>query len=125
MFEWCMSRADVTFAVRVRPGAARTTVGGGYDGVLGPAIVVAVNAPAVDGRANQAALAALARALGVRLRQVGVRSGERGRDKLITVVDPPADLSERLNALRDGVVRDGALRDGALRDDTPGDGGAA
>ena len=42
--------------VRVRPGASRTAVGGRYDGPLGPALVVAVTAPAVDGRATEAAL---------------------------------------------------------------------
>jgi hypothetical protein len=31
-----------------------------------------------------------------------VRSGERGRDKLLTVADPPVDLPDRLLALRNG-----------------------
>jgi uncharacterized protein len=97
-----MSRADVTFAVRVRPGASRTSVGGSYDGALGPALVVAVSAPAVDGRANRAVLEAVVTALGLRRGQVAVRSGERGRDKLLRVVDPPVDLPDRLLALRNG-----------------------
>jgi uncharacterized protein YggU (UPF0235/DUF167 family) len=63
---------------------------------------VAVGAPAVDGRANTATLAALADALGVGRRQVRLRSGERGRDKLVTVTDPPVDLAERLRALLHG-----------------------
>jgi uncharacterized protein YggU (UPF0235/DUF167 family) len=102
MFEWCMSRAEVTFAVRVRPGASRTSVGGSYDGALGPAVVVAVREPAVDGRANKATLAAIARALGLTRGQVELRTGDRGRDKLITVLNAPTDLSDRLRALRDG-----------------------
>ena len=97
-----MSRAEVTFPVRVRPGASRTAVGGRYDGVWGPAIVVAVSARAVDGQANRAALAAVADALGIGRRQLAVKAGERARDKLITVADPPADLPERLLRLRDG-----------------------
>jgi uncharacterized protein YggU (UPF0235/DUF167 family) len=91
-----------TVAVRVKPGARRTTVGGRHDGPLGPAVVVAVNAPAVDGRATEAARRALAEALGVRRAAVGLRSGAASRDKLYSVSDPPANLAERVRALRDG-----------------------
>jgi uncharacterized protein len=48
------------FAVRVRPGVRHTTVGGRWDGPSGAALMVAVTAPAVDGRANAAVLEALA-----------------------------------------------------------------
>jgi uncharacterized protein YggU (UPF0235/DUF167 family) len=63
--------------------------------------VVAVREPAVDGRANRAVLEAVARSLGVPLSRVQVRTGERGRDKLLTIVDPPADLADRVRALRE------------------------
>ena len=89
-----------TFAIRVRPGASRTAVGGRYDGALGPALVVAVSEPAVDGRANAAVLVALTKALGLGKRQLTVHSGVRGRDKVIAVEDPPPDLAARLAALR-------------------------
>jgi uncharacterized protein YggU (UPF0235/DUF167 family) len=103
VLEWFMSAAEAfTFPVRVRPGAARTAVGGRYDGPLGAAVVVAVNAPAVDGRATEAARRATAEALGLRRSAIAVRSGDRSRDKLFTVADPPADLADRLRALRDG-----------------------
>lgn len=91
-----------TFAVRVRPGASRTAVGGRYDGPAGAALVVAVTAPAVDGRATEAALRATATALGVRRSAIGVRSGETSRDKVFIVEPAPADLAERVAALRDG-----------------------
>ena len=68
----------------------------------GPALVVAVHAPAVDGRATEAARRALAEALGVRPARVALRSGATSRDKLFTVTAPPADLDRRLRALRDG-----------------------
>ncbi len=96
-----MSLGEVTVAVRVRPRASRATVGGSHGGAHGPAIVVAVREPAVDGRATQAALDAVARALGLGRDQVRLRTGGHSRDKLFTIVDPPADLAERLRALRD------------------------
>lgn len=88
-------------AVRVKPGCARTRVGGRYDGPYGPALVVAVPAPAVDGRATEAARRALATALGVRPAGVDLRTGAASRDKLFTISDPPADLEARVRALRD------------------------
>jgi uncharacterized protein YggU (UPF0235/DUF167 family) len=91
-----------TVAVRVRPGASRTAVGGRYDGPLGPAVVVAVNAPPVDGRATEATRVALASALGVPRSAVALRAGAASRDKLFAVTEPPADLAERVRALRDG-----------------------
>jgi len=105
VIEWCMSRGEVlTFAVRVRPGASRTRVGGSYDGAFGPALVVAVTAPAVDGRATEAALRATSDALALRRASLSVRAGETSRDKLFAVVSPPVDLAERLRALREGTA---------------------
>jgi uncharacterized protein YggU (UPF0235/DUF167 family) len=91
-----------TIAVRVKPGASRTAVGGRHQGPYGPALVVAVTAPAVDGRATEAVLRATAAALGLHRRDLTLRAGQRSRDKLITVADPPPDLTDRLLALRDG-----------------------
>ncbi|MDG4832134.1 DUF167 domain-containing protein [Solwaraspora sp. WMMD1047] len=96
----------VTVAVRVRPGASRTRVGGRYDGPLGPALVISVNAPPVDGRATEAARRALADALRVRPAAVTLRSGAASRDKLFLVRPAtPAGtptMSERIDRLRDG-----------------------
>ncbi|WP_091944241.1 DUF167 domain-containing protein [Trujillonella endophytica] len=69
--------------VRVRPGAGRTAVGGSHDGAL----VVRVSAPAVDGRATEAALAAVAEALGLRRRDVELVTGATSRTKVIAVPD--------------------------------------
>jgi uncharacterized protein YggU (UPF0235/DUF167 family) len=88
----------------VKPGAARTRVGGRHDGPRGPSLVVAVTAPAVDGRATEAARRALAEALRVRPAAVSLRSGVTGRDKLFVVASPPADLADRVRALRGGVA---------------------
>ncbi|HET9139364.1 DUF167 domain-containing protein [Actinophytocola sp.] len=82
------------FAVRVRPGAGRTTVGGRWPAATGDALIVVVSAPAVDGRANEAVRRALAEAFGVRRAQVAIVRGERSRDKLIAV-DIEPDRAER------------------------------
>lgn len=84
-------------AIRVRPGASRTRAGGVYGD---DRLVVAVTARAVDGAATEAALAALADALGVRRRHVHLVSGATSRDKLVDVDDSAADdLAVRLNTL--------------------------
>ncbi len=89
-----------TVAVRVRPGASRTRVGGTYGEGPDARLVVAVGARAVDGAATAAVLQAVADALGVRPRQVVLRHGATSRDKLLEVLDPPDDLGERLEQLR-------------------------
>ena len=88
-------------AVRVRPGAGRTSVGGRYDGPHGPALIVAVGAPAVDGRATEAVRRALAEALGVRAAAVALKIGATSRDKVFTV-DGDGDVERRVTDLRDG-----------------------
>jgi uncharacterized protein len=86
----------VRVAIRVRPGASRTRVGG----LHGDRVVVAVSARAVDGAATEAALAALADGLGVRRRHVRLVSGATSRDKLVEVDDDAAsDLAERVARL--------------------------
>jgi len=94
-------RAPFTFPVRVKPGASRTRVGGRYEGPYGPALVVAVTAPPVEGRATEAVLRAVADALGLRPRDVSLRAGTTGRDKLLAVADPDPGLTTRLTVLRD------------------------
>ncbi|HSK26249.1 MAG TPA: DUF167 domain-containing protein [Jiangellales bacterium] len=89
----------VRVTLRVRPGASRTRVGG----VRGEALVVAVQAPAVDGRATEAALAALAEAVGVRRRAVRLVSGLTSRDKVVEIdasVAPLEVVAARLAELR-------------------------
>lgn len=82
----------------MRPGASRTRVGG----LHGDRLVVAVQARAVDGAATEAALAAVADALGLRRRHVSLVAGATSRDKVVEVdaglVD--AALAARLEALR-------------------------
>ncbi|ACY98457.1 protein of unknown function DUF167 [Thermomonospora curvata DSM 43183] len=86
----------VRVAIRVGPGASRTKVGGAH----GEALVVKVAARAVEGKATEAALRAVADALGVRRRDVRLISGATSREKLIEVDGDERALTEKINALR-------------------------
>ena len=91
--------------VRVKPGASRAGVGGDHDGAL----VVRVAARAVDGRATEAALRALAKALGVRRSEVALVTGAVSRTKLVDVATgsrTDAELAELVNQLRSLAPRD-------------------
>ncbi|WP_436521964.1 DUF167 domain-containing protein [Actinoplanes sp. HUAS TT8] len=94
--------AGVSVAVRVRPGAGRTKVGGSYPGPHGPALIIAVGAPAVDGKATEAVRRALADALGVRAAAVALRIGATSRDKVFTVDASPDEIAVRLTPLLGG-----------------------
>jgi uncharacterized protein YggU (UPF0235/DUF167 family) len=82
-------------SIRVSPNSSRTKVGGRR----GEALVVRVTDAAVDGRATEAAMRALAHALGVPRRDVGLRSGATSRDKIVEVVDRNGGVAERVVAL--------------------------
>lgn len=94
--------------IKVHPGARRTHVGGSValpdDRERGPAsasraLTVSVNAPAVDGRATSAVIEAVARALGVRPREVELVSGTTSRVKVLEVPDAcAARLAELFDA---------------------------
>lgn len=90
---------EYRFAVRVKPGARHASVGGGWPGRLGLALVVAVSAPAVDGRANEAVCRCVADTLGVARGQVSVVVGARARDKIVAVARPPDGIAARIAAL--------------------------
>jgi uncharacterized protein YggU (UPF0235/DUF167 family) len=86
-------------SVRVKPGSSRTGVGGEHDGAL----VIRVTARAVDGQATEAALRALADALGVRRSDVSLVTGAASRTKLVdvgTAAQPEDALAERVRSLR-------------------------
>jgi len=69
----------VRLGVRVVPRAARDAIVGERRGAL----LVRVQAPPVDGAANEAVRRLLARALGLPASAVRVLRGETGRDKLV------------------------------------------
>ena len=83
--------------IRVRPNSSRNKVGG----LVGepPRLVVAVQAPAVDGKANQAVIKQLADAFNLRARDFTIVFGELGRDKRLLVEGDEKTLQARLEEL--------------------------
>jgi uncharacterized protein len=81
--------------IRVRPGSARPGIGGEHAGAL----VVRVRARAVDGKATEAALDAVAEAFGVRRGDVTLVSGAASRTKIVDVsAGDPRVLADLLAA---------------------------
>lgn len=83
--------------IRVRPNASRNKVGGTVGDP--PRLVVAVQAPAVDGKANDAVLKELAKAFGLRRRDFTIVFGELGRDKRVIVAGDLEELQGRYDVL--------------------------
>lgn len=71
----------ITFDVQVVPRSSRERVGP----VVGERLKIAVTAPPVDGEANAAVVALLARALGVPRAKVAIVRGETGKRKTVRV----------------------------------------
>jgi uncharacterized protein len=88
--------AGIRVAVRVRPGASRTAVGGRYGD---RELVVAVTARPVDGAANQAVIRAVADAFGVAARDVEVLQGRQSRSKVLHVAGASDVLGPVLDQL--------------------------
>ena len=76
-----MADEAAEIAVRVQPRARRTEIAG----ERGNAIVIRVTAPPVDGKANSAVCALVAKAAGVAPSRVRVVRGESSRDKVLRV----------------------------------------
>jgi len=82
-----------TFAVRVVPRASKNEI----VGIHGDALKIRVAAPPVEGRANEALIAFLAKRLGVRKSQVEIVAGATSRRKMIRAVNLSLEeVEERL-----------------------------
>jgi hypothetical protein len=71
----------VTIDIRVIPRAAKSGIAGTRDGAL----LVRLNAPPVEGAANDELIQVLARATGVPKRAITIVSGERSRSKRVAI----------------------------------------
>jgi len=79
--------AGVTFATKVQPRARKNAI----TGELGDALKVALTAPPVDGRANEACIEFFANLLKVSRSSVTIASGETNRRKTIRVTGLSAE----------------------------------
>ena len=80
--EWLRADdAGVVVTLRVVPRARRNDIAG----VQGDALKIRLAAPPVEGAANRALIAFLARRLGVRRRQVSIEGGDRSRQKRVRI----------------------------------------
>lgn len=84
----------VLLAVAVTPNAPRTKADGLHDGALR----VRLNAPPVDGKANDALVAWLAAELGLPRRAVRLLRGETARRKQLEIDADPLAVSSWLQA---------------------------
>lgn len=85
--------------MKVQPKSRWPGLHGVKPGADGPRLHIAVSEAAEHGRANSAACALLARALGVAPSVVSVRIGAASRLKQLHVRGDPAVLCARLHAL--------------------------
>jgi len=83
--------------IRVRPNSSRNKVGGSAGDP--PRLIVAVQAPAVDGKANAAVIKELANAFNVLVRDFTIVFGELGRDKRLLVNGDTQLLQARYDEL--------------------------
>jgi hypothetical protein len=75
--------SGVTLAVRAQPGAKKTAITGVYGEGPAAQLKIAVHAPPLEGRANQALIAFLAETFGLPKNVVELVSGELSRSKVI------------------------------------------
>jgi uncharacterized protein len=99
MVFWRVVGDAVAVAVKVQPRARRPGLHGRVPDVAGERLAIGVCEPAEDGRANLAACAALAAAVGVSPSQVDVSGGATSRRKTLRISGDAAAIAARLAAL--------------------------
>ena len=85
------SAGGVAFAVKVHPRAKKNAI----TGELGDALKLALTAPPVEGRANEACIEFFANLLKVPRSSVTIASGETSRNKVIRVAELTKDEVRR------------------------------
>jgi uncharacterized protein (TIGR00251 family) len=81
---WRWDGPDLILRVQVQPRASREE----FAGLHGSSVKVRLTAPPVDGKANAALMAFLAKSFGVARREVTLLQGETGRNKLVRISRP-------------------------------------
>jgi uncharacterized protein (TIGR00251 family) len=89
------TRTGMTFAVKVHPRAKKNAI----TGEVGDALKLALTAPPVEGRANEACIAFLAEFLNVPRSSISIAAGQTSRNKVVCVTGlSRQELGRRLNA---------------------------
>jgi len=88
--------AGITLAVRAHPGAKKTAIIGTYGEGENAQLKIAVQAPPVEGRANQALVEFLAELFSVTRAQVALVSGELSRSKVFLIRGGTRSAAERV-----------------------------
>ena len=84
-------KQGAALTIRVTPRSRKTKIGGVLeDGTLR----IRVAAPPVDGKANKELIKFLSKVLGVRKNKIEIVAGERGLDKIISIIGMPAHETE-------------------------------
>jgi len=76
------TESGVTLAVRVQPGAKKTAIQGIFGEGTRAQLKIAVQAPAIEGRANEALMEFLAWTFGMQKSAVELKAGELARNKV-------------------------------------------
>jgi uncharacterized protein (TIGR00251 family) len=96
---WRVVGDAITVAVKVQPRARHPGLHGCVPDIAGERLAIGVREPAEDGRANRAACAALAAAVGVPPSQVDVAAGAASRRKTLRISGDAVAIATRLAAL--------------------------
>ena len=97
--------SGVTLAVRAQPGAKKTAIAGIYGASEAAQLKIAVQAPAIEGRAKEALIAFLADTFSIAKRAVELQSGASSRSKAfllrgVTLKQAQSRIAERLEERR-------------------------
>jgi uncharacterized protein (TIGR00251 family) len=79
---WVNQKGDSTvLSCRVQPNSSKEGIGE----IKNDALVIRLNAPAVEGKANDALIKFLSKRLGIAKSRISIIQGERNRNKLVSV----------------------------------------
>jgi len=93
------SANGITFAVKVHPRARKNAI----TGIVGNALKLALTAPPVEGRANQAVIEFFAELFAIPRSSVTIASGDTSRNKIVRISGlSRAAVEERLSAGQTG-----------------------
>lgn len=96
---WRIVPGGVLLSVRATPRASRSIVAGiGADADGRAVLMVRIAAPPAEGAANAALIELLASCLGLRKRDITLRSGETGRNKQVHLAGDGARIAADLAA---------------------------